>query len=217
MSKSLVLASALAAATFAASAAQATTTLRTGTNPLCAATGCFANNVYSYQQTFAANTFDGPSAISTLRLDRSLVGDMQGYVVKFSFLRADGTEVANWGGWVLSMMGGREVVSVTGQAFDWDPSWGDLTLKMDLIAPGSGSGGFSSPAPLGDDPFAGRGSSGPSSSVVDGIQAPPPGTETIVSVPEPSTWAMMVLGFGGAGAILRRSRRRRRPVVCVQP
>ncbi|MES2994798.1 MAG: PEPxxWA-CTERM sorting domain-containing protein [Patescibacteria group bacterium] len=28
------------------------------------------------------------------------------------------------------------------------------------------------------------------------------------SVPEPTTWAMMIIGFGGAGAMLRRQRRR---------
>ncbi len=29
------------------------------------------------------------------------------------------------------------------------------------------------------------------------------------AVPEPATWAMMLVGFGGAGAIIRSSRRRR--------
>lgn len=31
-------------------------------------------------------------------------------------------------------------------------------------------------------------------------------------VPEPSTWALLILGFGGAGAALRHARRNRRPV-----
>jgi hypothetical protein len=30
---------------------------------------------------------------------------------------------------------------------------------------------------------------------------------TLAAVPEPATWAMMILGFGGVGAMLRRSRR----------
>ena len=30
-------------------------------------------------------------------------------------------------------------------------------------------------------------------------------------VPEPATWTMMILGFGGAGALLRRAVARRRP------
>ena len=32
--------------------------------------------------------------------------------------------------------------------------------------------------------------------------------ETIGTVPEPATWAMLVLGFGGIGAMLRLARRR---------
>jgi len=38
----------------------------------------------------------------------------------------------------------------------------------------------------------------------DGVLAGPP------TVPEPATWAMMVLGFGGMGALLRRNRRQAR-------
>jgi len=31
-------------------------------------------------------------------------------------------------------------------------------------------------------------------------------TETVSAVPEPATWAMMIIGFGGAGAVIRRRR-----------
>ena len=31
-------------------------------------------------------------------------------------------------------------------------------------------------------------------------------TETVSAVPEPATWAMMIIGFGGAGAMIRRRR-----------
>ncbi|MBS0334045.1 MAG: PEPxxWA-CTERM sorting domain-containing protein [Proteobacteria bacterium] len=34
---------------------------------------------------------------------------------------------------------------------------------------------------------------------------PPPLTN--IAVPEPGAWALMILGFGGAGAMLRRRRR----------
>jgi hypothetical protein len=34
------------------------------------------------------------------------------------------------------------------------------------------------------------------------------GVSTIAAVPEPGTWAMMLLGFGGIGVAMRRSRRR---------
>jgi hypothetical protein len=36
------------------------------------------------------------------------------------------------------------------------------------------------------------------------LRSPPTG------VPEPATWAMMLLGFGGIGMAMRRSRRRNR-------
>lgn len=32
-------------------------------------------------------------------------------------------------------------------------------------------------------------------------------TETVSAVPEPATWAMMIIGFGGAGAMVRKCRR----------
>lgn len=31
-------------------------------------------------------------------------------------------------------------------------------------------------------------------------------TETVSAVPEPATWAIMIIGFGGAGAVIRRRR-----------
>lgn len=33
-------------------------------------------------------------------------------------------------------------------------------------------------------------------------------TNSVLGVPEPGTWALMIIGFGGAGAMLRASRRR---------
>ena len=35
---------------------------------------------------------------------------------------------------------------------------------------------------------------------------------SIISVPEPATWAMMLAGFGGLGAVMRRSRRKLAPI-----
>jgi hypothetical protein len=43
-------------------------------------------------------------------------------------------------------------------------------------------------------------------SVVAGPAASYGGTLNIQTVPEPATWAMMIMGFGGLGAVMRRRR-----------
>jgi hypothetical protein len=40
-------------------------------------------------------------------------------------------------------------------------------------------------------------------------------TETTAGVPEPASWALMILGFGGAGAVLRGQRRRQAAAACA--
>ena len=46
------------------------------------------------------------------------------------------------------------------------------------------------------------------------VQAPPPlASGPVGAVPEPTTWAMMLLGFFGLGALLRRSRRQGGPAI----
>jgi hypothetical protein len=42
-----------------------------------------------------------------------------------------------------------------------------------------------------------------------------PENGTISAVPEPSTWALMLLGFGGMGSLVRRGRRQVRPVLAA--
>ena len=39
------------------------------------------------------------------------------------------------------------------------------------------------------------------------LPAPPPHNTFVPTVPEPTTWALMILGFGGVGSLLRRTRR----------
>ncbi len=63
--------------------------------------------------------------------------------------------------------------------------------------------------------FAGYCEIGPGVAGTSGLDGPDPihsidFTLTLTSVPEPATWALMLLGFGGMGAALRR---RRGPVV----
>jgi len=79
---------------------------------------------------------------------------------------------------------------------------------LDLVNGGSGLGSSSAPSGLGSSSAPsglGSGSSGASDagssygSVLTVTQAPPPGIGWVIAVPETSTWAMMLLGFGGLG------------------
>ena len=58
---------------------------------------------------------------------------------------------------------------------------------------------------------ANRGDGGFASAIVlDNVSITPGATPPTGGIPEPSTWTMMLLGFGLAGAIVRRERRTRR-------
>lgn len=62
--------------------------------------------------------------------------------------------------------------------------------------------------------MGGIGADGKSSIQIDNVTSdpnfvfvpPPPDPDPVGDVPEPATWAMMLLGFGGMGAVLRRRR-----------
>lgn len=72
-------------------------------------------------------------------------------------------------------------------------------------AVGGGGGG---PGPIGSLPGGGGGGGGGSiSTPVDPILPPAPPPPSVAVVPEPATWAFMILGFGLVGSVLRRSRR----------
>lgn len=215
MSKSLALA--LTAATglaAAATSANAATVLNLSNASLCAPSGCFGDTKRTFTHTFSASALagsDGVFNVSGLRLSKGLFGDMANYGVRITFQTADGTVVGNWGAFTLAVLGG-DVVTVGGQAFDWSAAQGDLVLKLDLLVPdkGGAGGGFGGG-------FGGGGFGGPPSgfSPRDVIGAPPalitpPGGGLVAdlrtAMPEPAAWAMMIMGFGAAGAMIRRRR-----------
>lgn len=201
MSKTLVLAFAsVAALAIPATAAQAATTLTVGPSAACAASGCFGDANRTFKQTISGAT--GP--ITSLSLFRGIVGDMQNYAVRISFETADGTQVGSWGAFTLAMLGG-EFVTLGGESFTWDAAtMGDLVLKLDLVRPGKSVGGF------GGGGFAFAPSEAPRFSPPL-INLPAPMQQAVdvaaaSAAPEPGAWALMLLGFGGAGALLRRRR-----------
>lgn len=74
--------------------------------------------------------------------------------------------------------------------------------------PGTPGGGGGGPGPIGSLPGGGGGGGGGSiSTPVDPILPPAPPPPPVAVVPEPATWAFMILGFGLIGFALRRSRR----------
>lgn len=212
----------LALAMLAAPAARAATTLQVSPDALCGPGGCFgAGNTYS--KTWSA-TSGGRVDISSLLLDRSLLGDRQDLAVRVGFTLADGTKVGDWGAFTVSVLNGQ-VVRLGGEGFTWDQSRGDLVLTLQLIVPEKGAGGG-----FGGGGFGGRGFGGGESPDLTGLSAPggrpagftapamtnlpavfSPGTDdghaVIAAVPEPATWAMILAGFGAAGGMLRIRRR----------
>ena len=68
-----------------------------------------------------------------------------------------------------------------------------------IFIPGTGSGGGGGGGGTGGGPGGGGGGGG------GVIITPPPVPPVINAVPEPSTWALLILGFGAIGASIRRA------------
>lgn len=185
--------------------AQAATFLTVGPNNGCDASGCFSDSRRTFTQTFSAAERAGtPISITSLALFRGVVGAMENHAVKVTFQLADGSEVS-WGKFTIAVLAG-EVVSLGGPAVTWDSSLGDLTVKLELIIPGKGgAGGFGGAGPGGGAGGLSSLGGGPSMSLPLVRPTAPP-VQPLISTPEPGTWALMLLGFGGVGAMLRRRR-----------
>jgi hypothetical protein len=233
MLKTGAVALAAAAAFAAATPAQATAFLSASANDACGRDGCFSGSTHTFTQAFSANAFQGTVNVGSLLLDRGILGSMQDQLFKVSFHLADGTELGSWGSFMIAVLGGQ-VVTLRGSDVQWDTSRGDLVLQLDLLVPdkggvgggggGGGGGGFF--APLAGRAFTGGGPSmtaaddGPGHTgdvvlpdvALDHAGQTPAGVVSAVinpsinAVPEPAAWSLMILGFGAAGALLRRRR-----------
>lgn len=191
----------------------------------CGPGGCFEATT-TFRQALNVRGLGGPLTIRSLLLNRGILGAHQDMIFKLSFETADGTRISDWGSFMIAGLNG-EMVSLGGREFTWNPEYGDLVVRLDLVVPEKGGGGFGG-AGLGAGGGFGMGGGGPGGgglgeggfgqgdgfgSVGFGNRAlapqsivPIPPEIGILAVPEPSAWGLMLAGFFGAGAMLRRRR-----------
>lgn len=186
------------AATLAASPAAAATVFA-GTNDGCSKTTCFNENGV-FKQTWSASGLTGPTTIGQLLLARGVLGVLDSSTFRLSFT-LNGREVGTWGSYLMAGIGGDEL-SFSGEAFVWNPEDGDLTLVLEIVQPKVGSGLFVAARSQPDD-------GNPQPDIFDESPANigDIGNAAVSAAPEPGTWALMIGGFGLAGAALRRRNR----------
>lgn len=196
-------AAAACALALACAPAQAATTLSVGWSEGCAKTTCFnENGVFS--QSFSAKDFTGPVTISQLLLERGVLGALDGSTFQLSFA-LNGETLGTWGQYTMAGIGG-DWLTFGGENFVWNPEDGDLVLILSIVSaakPGAGGGFFASSSFTNDDPL----NDGP---LDQDLELNPPNDEggrQTAPVPEPGAWALMISGFGLAGAAFRQRRR----------
>lgn len=208
----IMMAAAACAAGLATAPASAATVLDVNWTADCGKSTCF-NDQGVYTRTWSAANASGPMTIGQFLMDRGVLGDLDGQTFRISFT-IGGQEVGTWGKFTMGGIGGDQL-NFAGENFVWNPEDGDLQLVLTIIPPPKGGvgGGMSLVTDAGEDsPFAppqGGGQNGvPNGPVAPhslGGEASPQGGQ-VGGVPEPTTWALMIGGFGLAGASLRRRR-----------
>jgi hypothetical protein len=208
----IAMTAAAGAAMLAATPASAATVLNVNWNSDCGKSTCF-NDKGVFTQTWSSAGAHGPMTIGQFLMDRGILGALDDKTFRISF-SVGGQELGTWGSYNMAGIGGDEL-NFDGLDFVWNPEDGDLVLTLEIVPPPkAGGGGFFSLAANQDaPPVPGAGGDGPSLPQ-DGDEGPHGGgpgggvvVDAITVVPEPATWAMMIAGFGLAGASLRQRRR----------
>jgi hypothetical protein len=187
------------AAMLSASPVAAATVLDVDHSEGCGKTTCF-NDKGVFTQTWSAKDASGPMTIGQILLARGVLGSLDGSTFRLSFT-LDGEEIGSWGSFTMGGIAGDEL-TFTGENFTWNPDDGDLMLVLEIVKPKTGPGGgfFVStpgdpapPAPEQED---------------DGFEMDAITVDVTSAAPEPAAWALMITGFGVAGASLRHRRTR---------
>jgi hypothetical protein len=211
VSKTISGLAAAAALALCAAPASAATVFSAGWEPGCGKATCF-NDKGVYTHAWSASGAAGPVTVGQLLLDRGVLGSLDSSIFRLSF-QVDGQKVGAWGSYMMAGIGG-DVLSFTGEEFVWNPQAGDLVLVLELAQFGRGGpgGGFSA---LAANRGGGGGSGGGAftlQNIPDTQGGPTGGAPSLderllaAAVPEPASWALMIGGFGLAGAGLRRRR-----------
>jgi hypothetical protein len=172
---------------------------------------------YYYQQIYGASAFSGPTTINSLTFYNSLYpGGTPGTGTFDLFLSTssanistfdantglpwlDGSFVQVFSGSLPAVSNGLLTIGLT-TPFDYNPATGNLLLTVRNFSLG-GDGNLFLDADQNNGLTNSRFSAYPydiNQGLVTGFNA---------AVPEPATWAMMLLGFAGIGAVMRRRRR----------
>jgi hypothetical protein len=176
---------------------------------------------YYYQQVYSAANFASPISINQITFYNSLspatstpladtftlylsttsaaVGTFDTSAMTFP----DATFTQVFSGTLSSLVDGRLDINLS-TAFDYNPALGNLVLTVKDFTAGSGGNLF-----LDADKNTGITNMRTSAYPYDYNQGLVTGfNDKVAAAPEPAAWAMMIAGFGMAGAAMRRNRRR---------
>jgi hypothetical protein len=195
---------AAAAAVLAGTPAAAATELNVNWTTDCSQSTCFNDNGV-FTQTWSSAGANGPITIGQFLMDRGVLGALDDKTFRISFT-VGGHVVGSWGDYTMGGIAGDEL-NFDGSDFVWNPEDGDLMLVLEIVQPpkgGVGGGG-------GMASFAGGSDEDPplvtlGDSQLGSLTGEDTGSD-VAAVPEPSSWALMIAGFGLGGAVLRQRRR----------
>jgi hypothetical protein len=174
---------------------------------------------YYYQQIYSASSFSGPMNIDLISFYNSLSPSTNTpltdtFTLYLSTTNAavstfdtnamsypDGTFTQVFSGKLSALAGGRLDINLS-SAFNYNPALGNLVLTVKDFDLGSGGNLF-----LDADKNVGVTNERIYAYGYDFNQGLVTGFNDRAAVPEPATWAMMIVGFGLAGAALRRKPR----------
>lgn len=213
----------VAALTLGAAPAIASTTVGTSDHANSFPFGAWARQGgVRFQQVFNASAFNGPTTFNSISFFKDIAvatgtSDTATYTISFSTTSRSSTTLSltfndnvtapqKLFGTFTTAAAQPDVLSFIGTQFSYDPTMGNLLMDvtMDkLIQSGTGYPGFQ--ASYGFGPTARVFSNDSTFGYADTL-APVVRFDLVNSaaVPEPATWAMMILGFSIIGYALRR-------------